>query len=232
MLYAWAAVSAAVALAGYVWWSRWTPLVWALVALSWAALALSRGILARRGAARGGAPAKEGYVPQGIDFDRVDTKVAVLPTPGSQASVSPLAPFLDRAVDAAVPAVGAGQSVPHDADEVKGVLARVVNRINARSPGLDLVLVSFDNVKKTIDAYKNLRYEADMQVHTVRRGYSSRVSAAVDVSPGGKEYVRSLKVHNAAPDAAGPRAAADPHIASHERYATFEPAVLSYTPKL
>ena len=145
---------------------------------------------------------------------------------------SPLAPYLDRAVDASLPPDAAGESVAFARDEVKAVLQRVVQRINARSPGLELTLVSFDNVKKVVDVYKTLKYEADVQVHSVAKSFSSRITARVDVASDGKEYVRSLAVHNATVDAGGPRPASDPAVGSHERYAAFEPAVFRYVPKV
>jgi hypothetical protein len=140
-------------------------------------------------------------------------------------SASPLSPYLAKALDGMVPAATAAESVPYTDDEVRGLLTRVVGRVNARSPGLDLFLVSFDNVKKTIDAYKTLRYEADVQVHSKARMYSSRLTAVVDVSSAGREYVRDLRVHAAAlPGAADVRAASEVAAAS-DAYATFEPAV-------
>lgn len=148
------------------------------------------------------------------------------------AAASPLTPYLDRAVDTSLPADTAGEGVAFDRNEVKMVLQRVVQRINARSPGIELSLVSFDNVRKVVDVYKTLKYEADMQVHSTTKNFSSRVTARVDVSSDGKEYVRSLAVHNAKVDAGGPRPATDPSVGAHERYAAFEPAVFRYEPKV
>lgn len=181
--------------------------------------------------------AREPYsVHVGVDRTyAADSAAGTLPAAPAAAAgtISPLAPYLDKAVDRLVPAaVGAGgQSLPHDDEEIKLVLSRVVHRINARSPDLQLTLVSFDNVKKSVDAYKSLRYEADMQVHSVTKMFSSRVAAQVEVTSGGKEYVRSLRVQNAKADTDGP-APSGGSIAAHERYAAFEPAVFTYVPKV
>lgn len=137
---------------------------------------------------------------------------------------SPLTPYLQRVLDSAVPASAAGESVPYTEDEVRALLLRVVQRINARTPDLQLVLVGFDNVTKTVDAYKTLRYEADVQVHSSAKMYSSRLTAGVDVGSDGKEYIRELRVHSAMKDTSAIKGSNA--IGSHDNYAVFEPVVV------
>lgn len=145
-----------------------------------------------------------------------------LPLPND---ASPLTPLLRKVVDAAVPmAAPTATALPHDQTEVKSVLERVVQRVNAATPGLDLALVSFDNVRKAIDTYKNLKYEADMDVFSKRRGFGSKVAAAVDITADGKQYVRTLKVHGAQRDDGTGAMPFDDNLARQE-YAAFEPAV-------
>jgi hypothetical protein len=143
-----------------------------------------------------------------------------VPAPSSG---SPLAPALAKALDALGPldAGNGGESVPFTDDEIRGVLTRVVTRINARSQ-LDLILVSFDGVKKRVDAYKTLHYEAQATVHSPSKAYSSKVSVGVDVGADGRELVRMLRVHGAEKDTS-PLGTAS--VGEHDRYATFEPAV-------
>ena len=148
-----------------------------------------------------------------------------VPRPGDPA---PLAMPLAKAVDAGArgpPATAV--DAPFTADEVRAVLATVVDRINARTPGLALALVSFDNVRKSVDAYKTVAYSADAMLHSPSqgaRGVTSKVTVAVDVDSRGTHVVRGLSVHNAgAVDPASP-APAGP-LAALETHARFEPAV-------
>jgi hypothetical protein len=138
-------------------------------------------------------------------------------------NASPLTEYLADLVDRSLPASAAGQHVPHDAQEIRGLLVRVVGRINARHPGLRLSLVSFDNVKKTLDAYKTLRYDADVHVHSAAKAFSSRLTVGVDVTPDGKEFIRALRVHGAAKDESDVRGSGG--VDTHDAYAPFEPAV-------
>lgn len=151
-------------------------------------------------------------------------KLAYMPTPKER---SPLAAHLAKAVDTGIPAasIAGGEDVPFSNDEVRGVLRRVIDRVNALNRGLDLALISFDNVHKTVDAYKTLKYEADAQVHSVSRMYSSRFTAEVDISPKNAMYIRALTVHNSAVDTSDV-AAGTVSLGEHERYAPFEPAVV------
>lgn len=145
---------------------------------------------------------------------------AVPHVPAPPTENSPLAPYLAAAVDGTVPTEAPGESVPFSKDEVRDLLNRVVSKINGLHPGLDLALVHFENVRKVVDAYKTVRYEADVQVHSVPRMFSSRMTVKAEVSAAGRLYVRSLGVHNARPDTS-PVGAGD----FGQLYAEFEPAI-------
>lgn len=182
-------------------------------------------LLARRHRRAAAAPkpfadaAKETYTQVGVSRRYAQNP---LPLPGD---ASPLTPLLRKAIDPAVPMSAAAEALPHDATEVRGVLERVLARVNAATPGLNLALVKFDNVRKGMDTYKNLKYEADMDVYSKARGFGSKVAAAADVTPGGTLYVRSLKVHAAQHDDGTGAQPFDGALAAQEHYAAFEPAV-------
>ncbi len=146
-------------------------------------------------------------------------KMNVVPRPPIQNG--PLAPYLESAVDTSLPTVAPGESMMYSRDEVKGVLDRVVGRINKLHPGLELIVVSFDNVQKMVDAYKTTRYEADVQVHSVARMFSSRITVKAEVSASGTLFVRAMGVHNSRPDASNVAAAST----FGETYAEFQPAL-------
>lgn len=139
--------------------------------------------------------------------------------------VSPLSPWLARAVDVSKEREEptAGEAVPYDAEEVKDVMRGVVERINRRSP-LDLSLLSVDGVRKTVDRYKNLRYEASLTAYSKTKNVGSKLGVVVEVTPDGRELVKSLRVQNAARDnSSGISACND--IGTEEKYAAFQPAV-------
>lgn len=146
-------------------------------------------------------------------------KLSVVPRPPIQNG--PLAPYLSSAIDTSLPTVAPGESMVHSKEEVKGVLQRVVDRINNLNPGLHLVIVYFDNVQKTVDAYKTTRYEADVQVHSVAKAFSSRVTVTAELAASGRLFVRSLGLHNSRPDASTVAAASG----FGEQYAEFVPAL-------
>lgn len=137
----------------------------------------------------------------------------------------PLAPYLSAVLDPTLPPSAPGEGVPWSNDEMREVADHVVGRINAQNPALRLQVVALDNVKKTVDAYKTLHYEADVQVHSVTRMFSSRLTIKVDLSSGGRLYVRGVSAHNAERDTSGIL----PILggASGETYATFQPAITS-----
>ena len=145
--------------------------------------------------------------------------VRAVPKPGDN---SPLTPALSKAIDRAVPAPTAGEAVPHDEREVRGVMEGVLRRVNNTSD-MQLALVSVDSVLKTVDRFKTLRYEANINVYSKSKSMASKLAASVDVTASGKTYVRELRVHGAAKDVGG--AAASNGVGFEEKYAEFEPAV-------
>jgi hypothetical protein len=163
----------------------------------------------------------DGYTPHVAGVVR-DYKHAAVPKPGRG---SPLAPALARAVDAAgsLPPMAPGDTMPHDSQEVKEMLAHVVRRINVRQPALALELVSFDNVVKTVDGYKTIRYVADANVYAKTKNVASKITVAVDLTATGKMYIRDLAVHGATKDTAWVTPSNGP--GTEERYASFEPAL-------
>lgn len=163
----------------------------------------------------------EGYRPHVTGVER-DYKHASLPKPGRG---SPLAPALAKATDAAasLPSMAPGDTLPHDAREVQGVLAQVLRRINVRTPSLRLELVSFDNVTKTVDGYKTIRYVMDANVYSRTRNVASKITAAVDVTSSGKMYVRDLAVHGADRDTVWVAPSNGP--GTEEPHAPFEPVL-------
>lgn len=148
-----------------------------------------------------------------------------VPNPALNDGRGPLAPYLAGVLDPTLPPSAPGEGVPWTNDELREVADHVVGRINAQNPALRLQVVSLDNVKKTVDAYKTLHYEADVQVHSVTRMFSSRLTIKVDMSSGGRLYVRAVSTHNAEPDTSGIL----PILGgvSGETYAKFQPAITS-----
>lgn len=150
----------------------------------------------------------------------------LLPTLPKPSDNSPLAPSLAKAVDPLVPQQGGSvEAVAHADQEIKNVVQGVVHRVNIRSPDLGLTVVDITNVRKTVDSYKTIRYEADVGVHSTTKAYSSKIGVAVDMTAEGRTYIRGLKVHNAAKDNKAGGAAPSNGIGFEERYAAFEPAV-------
>lgn len=194
---------------------------WILGAL---ALALALAALAR---GRAGRRRRERIVAAPPPVPAQDAPV---PTPGPAAAPpatqSPLAPYLARALDRALPPEGGGSAVAWTHDEVRELGGRVVQRINSRTPGLALALVSFDRVTKVADARGTLRYAFDAQVHAASRNLSARVTVRVDVE-GDREFIRDIAVHGAKVDAS-PLGAAD--LGGLVDYAAYEP-VLRYEPQ-
>lgn len=171
----------------------------------------------------GGRTAPRPYVRKQEPYTQVGVsrtyKQAVIPVPDER---SPLSPALARVVDPVVPMPTAGEALPYDHEEVRSLFEGVVARVNAKTPGLGLALVSFENVRKTVDQYKAIKYEADLTVYAKARNITSKVVAAVDVTAKGMIYVRTLKVPGAAKDT-GVVASNGP--GTEEQYAAFEPAV-------
>lgn len=142
---------------------------------------------------------------------------------------SPLTPYLTRALDRDAPAEGGQtQDSPWTYDEVRGLASRVVARVNARNPGFDLALVSFDGVSKTVDAGKTLRYQFDAQVHSARQRLSGRVTVKVVATPDDKEFIRDIAVHGAKADFSTIQGSAG--LAGHVEYAAYQP-VATYVPQ-
>lgn len=172
----------------------------------------------RCGAPRRYSPNKpmEGYEQKVFRRDPVDRTYKL---PFVQPERSPLTPYLAPAIDPGA-LIKEKQRAPFAKSEVKSILEAVVTKINRLNEGLDLALVSFDNVSKWVDAHATAMYEADVQVHSVSLAFSSRLSVKVEVGASGKMYVRSLSVHNALPDAStiAPSNTGD-------LYATFVPAL-------
>lgn len=148
-----------------------------------------------------------------------------IPRPGDN---SPLTPWLSRVIDArGAEAPTAGESVPFDEQEVKLIMNEVLHRVNAVSQ-LQLALVSTDSVRKTVDRFKTLRYEANINVYSKTKAMAAKLLAVVEVLANGDTLVRELRVHGAAKDTgfSGAGAAAPSNGAgSEEKYAAFEPAI-------
>lgn len=201
-------------------------LVWALLAVAAvlvAALYFRGGDrVARRGDTRSvvlppRAPT-EGYS-SFVGASRTYAQPAV-PKPGD---LSPLTPALLKAVDSLVPARnGTGEALPFDDTEVRHLMQRVLERVNRGAPELDLQLVEVSNVRKAVDSYKTLLYEADLDVYSKGRAFGSRVAAQVDVDSKGKVFVRALKVHQATAEA-GRGVSPSNGPGFEEAYARFDP---------
>lgn len=167
---------------------------------------------------------------------RQSNLLAVVPRPGDK---SPLTPALAKAVDVRVPPRSAGEHVPYDNEEVRRVAAEIVARVNRLTPAMQLRLIGFDGVQKTVDSYKTIAYTFDVTVYSTARNVASRVAAAVDVSTDGRLHVRDLRVHGAADptealegdEGTSAAAAASNGIGFEEQYAAYEPAVAPYVPQ-
>lgn len=90
------------------------------------------------------------------------------------------------------------RAAPYTQDEVDGVLAMVLRRVNARDPAMRLTLLSVDATRKATDAKGTARYFADVSVHSVGLTVTSKVGVVVDRDKGGNVFVRELRVHGAA----------------------------------
>lgn len=168
----------------------------------------------------GGRETRETYKP-------IVARRAAAETPAPR-SLNPLAPQLARALDRTAPADVKGQDSPWSYDEVRGLGNRAVARINARNDGLDLAMVSFDAVSKTVDEGKTLRYQFDAQLHSVKQNLSARVTMRITVTPQDTEFIKDIAVHGSAADASAVRGSAS--IGGHVDYATYEP-VARYVPQ-
>lgn len=147
---------------------------------------------------------------------------------GPPPTESPLAPALVKALERALPSTGQGRPAPWAHDEVRDLAGRMVARINNRTPGLGLGLVSFDAVSKLVEPTGTTRYTFDAQLHAPAKGLSARATFRVDVDAGGREYVRDIAVHGAAKDVSAVRGAV---VSGPTTYATYEP-VVRYEPRL
>lgn len=156
------------------------------------------------------------------------TPVPVAPTPMPVPTTrgDPLSTAMSRVIEpaaaAAAPGTGLapGEEVPYDKEEVHNLMGIVVGRINERDPELELHLITVDAIRKTVDPYKTLNYEADMTVYSKGRNVTSRVAVAVSVALSGRVVVRRLAMQSAAKDTSTLMAASDA-----EPYAAFEPAL-------
>jgi len=191
----------------------------AVVALAAWWLLRRRGGTRREALTRPIKPPRELYTQVGVSRTY---KQAVVPRPSQD---SPLSALLARAVDVAVPMPSSGEAVPHDQQEVKALFTKVLDRVNAKNPGLAIALVSVDNVRKTVDQYKSIRYEAELTVYAKARNITSKVAAAADLASDGTLFVRALKVHGAERDDADAQVKPSNGIGTEEQYAAFEPAV-------
>lgn len=172
------------------------------------------------------APRREFFTP--IDPKPAAYTLPKVPSPLDQ-NRSPLAPYLAKALDRDAPAEAAQtQDSPWTYDEVRGLASRAVARINARNPGLDMALVSFDGVSKTVDAGKTLRYQFDAQLHSARQRLSGRVTIKVVATPDNKEFIRDIAVHGAKADFSTIMGSAG--ISGHVEYAAYKP-VATYVPQ-
>lgn len=147
-----------------------------------------------------------------------------LPAP-SGTPQSPLTPYIQKAIDSLLTGPAAGTPQPVSVPEMRQALTRVLDRINARSPGLNLVLVSVDAPAALRTPQGTTVYTAIAHVHSPTKMFSSAMSVRLDVSPNGEEIVRDLSVRNAGQeppllDAAGPAT-----------FAAYEP-VARYVPKI
>lgn len=176
-----------------------------------------------------------GEAPRRRHRDPFDAPSAAAATPPHQpvappATQSPLAPALAAALDRVLPPpVGELRPVTWTHDEVRELAQRVARRINNRTPGLGLEVVSFERVTKTVDSKRTLRYELDAQVYARSRNISARITLKVDSPVDAAERIRDIAVHGARVDTS--QIAGSGGLASHVDYASYEP-VVRYEPRL
>lgn len=209
-----------------------SSLLWLLVAAA-AVWLLVRLVRRSRGHPRDWR--REAYTPVNLPvvsgrhtLDKVPRPALPSQAPGDL-NRSPLAPYLAKALDEVpVDAAAPGQDSPWTYDEVRALATRLVARVNSRNPGLNLALVSFDAVTKTVDAAKTLRYQFDAQVHAPGQNLSGRVTVKAVVTPDNREFIRDIAVHGARADTTNIMGSAG--IDGHVEYAKYEP-VVSYVPQ-
>lgn len=142
------------------------------------------------------------------------------PMPVPTTRGDPLSTAMSRVIEPAAAVAAPGEEVPYDKEEVHNLMGIVVGRINERDPELELHLITVDAIRKTVDPYKTLNYEADITVYSKGRNVTSRVAVAVSVALSGRVVVRRLAMQSAAKDTSTLMAASDA-----EPYASFEPAL-------
>lgn len=129
-------------------------------------------------------------------------------------------------VDADIPVPRAtmftGDAMPHTEDEIKAVLANVLERVNDAST-LDLRLVAVDNVRKTVDAYKTLYYTITAAVYSPPGNVGIKIQAGVVVPPSSVMYLHDLRTFNAQFPTDAVRASEGPATENH--LATWTPVL-------
>lgn len=196
---------------------------WMLLTL--AALLLIRHLVARCRRARPAPapPSRGGRRAERFELPLPEAESRTAPRPGQAGNA--MAAALRRAVDDAVPPPAPGEVVPHDDGEIKELMDAVLRKVNAGPEDLRLSLVSYEDVRKTVDRSRTIRYELTANVYSRQRTMSSVIAASVDVAADGVMYVRSLRPL-VQPDAGGPAPSnADGFQGS---FVAFQPAVAPF----
>lgn len=98
-----------------------------------------------------------------------------------------------QVVDTQIPVVmTAGEAVPYDEDEVKGVVKGVLDQLNARDESVTLIQVV--NTSKTVDSYKTVAYDLLVNVHDNKASVGLQMFMSVLVAATGKRFVRALRL--------------------------------------
>lgn len=144
--------------------------------------------------------------------DTAKPKVPMLAnTPAPQVSLpgvsSTLLTKIARVPDVQIPVVmTSGSVVPYGEDEVRQIVRRVLERLNAMGESVSLIQVV--SVSKTLDSYKTVAYELVISVHDSKQTVGMMLSLSVLVPVSGEVYVRSFRPYNTTVDT-GPPGAGD-----------------------
>lgn len=128
------------------------------------------------------------------DVPQVQMTSNATPPPEAPAGTPASLPAkMAQVVDTQIPVVmTAGEAVPYDEDEVKGIVKGVLDQLNARDE--NVTLIQLVNTSKTVDSYKTVAYDVLVNVHDNKANVGLQLFMSVLVAATGKRFVRALRM--------------------------------------